>query len=87
MVHKNLIQEALCFTSDRFYQWRLLLDEYGPNKMHIKDIHNTVANAISRLDYGPVSNEKDNLMTLRYTPNKSTKHKQHPNLHEFGVGK
>ena len=30
--------------------------------MHIKEIHNTVANAILRLDYGPVSNDNDNWM-------------------------
>eukprot|EP00804_Cyclotella_cryptica_P031217 CCRYP_020316-RA/>CCRYP_020316-RA protein AED:0.32 eAED:0.32 QI:0/-1/0/1/-1/1/1/0/131 len=28
--HKNLIQDALGFTSDRVYQWRLLLKEFGP---------------------------------------------------------
>ena len=44
--HKKLIQEALGLTSDRVYQWRLLLEEYGPNIVHIKGIHNTVTNAI-----------------------------------------
>ena len=34
--HKNLIQEALGLTYDRVYQWRLLLEEYGPNIVHIK---------------------------------------------------
>ncbi len=47
MDHKNLIQEALGLTSDQVYRWRLLLEEYGPNIVHIKGIHNTVANAIS----------------------------------------
>ena len=28
--HKNLIQDALGLTSDRVYQWRLLLEDYGP---------------------------------------------------------
>ena len=28
--HKNLIQDALGLTSDRVYQWRLLLEEIGP---------------------------------------------------------
>ena len=64
MDHKNLIQEALGLTSNRVYRWRLLLEEYGPNIVHIKGIHNTVANAISQLDYGPVSNDKDNWMTF-----------------------
>ncbi len=48
--HKNLIQDALGLTSDRVNPLRLLLEEYGAKIMHIKDIHNTVANAISRLD-------------------------------------
>ena len=62
--HKNLVQEALGFTSDRVYKLRLQLEEYGPNIVHIKGIHNTVADAISWLDYGPVSNDKDNQMTF-----------------------
>eukprot|EP00804_Cyclotella_cryptica_P022800 CCRYP_005016-RA/>CCRYP_005016-RA protein AED:0.47 eAED:0.57 QI:0/0/0/1/0/0/2/0/126 len=52
--HKNLMQDALGLTSDRVYRWRLLLEEYGPTVVYIKGIHNTVADAISRLDYGPV---------------------------------
>ena len=56
--HKNLIQDALGLTSDHVYRWRLLLEEYGPEVMHIKGIHNTVANAISRLDICPVQEEK-----------------------------
>jgi len=50
--HKNLIQEALGLTSDHVYQWSLLLEEFGPKMVHIKGIHNTVACAISRLDFG-----------------------------------
>ena len=55
--HKNLIQDAHGLTSDHVYWWRLLLEEFGPKIMHIKVIHNTVANAISRLDFGPVQDE------------------------------
>jgi hypothetical protein len=29
--HKNLMQKALGYTSDRVYRWRLLLEEFGPN--------------------------------------------------------
>ena len=32
--------------------------------MHIKGIHNTVADAISRLDFGPVQDDKANWMTF-----------------------
>eukprot|EP00804_Cyclotella_cryptica_P013217 CCRYP_007003-RA/>CCRYP_007003-RA protein AED:0.39 eAED:0.39 QI:0/0/0/1/0/0/2/0/224 len=45
--HKNLMQDALGLTSDRVYCWRLLLEEYGPNIVYIKGIHNKVADAIS----------------------------------------
>ncbi len=34
--HKNLIQDALGLTSDLVYQWRLLLEEFGPKIVHIK---------------------------------------------------
>jgi hypothetical protein len=56
--HKNLIQDALGMTSDRVYRWRLLLEEYGPEIIYIKGIHNTVADAISRLDTIPRQSEK-----------------------------
>ena len=62
--HKNLMQDALGLTSDRVYRWRLLLEEYGPTIEYIKGIHNTVADAISRLDHGPVSNDRYNWMTF-----------------------
>ncbi len=54
--HANLIRDALGMTSDRVYQWRLLLEEYGPKIVYIKGIHNTVADAISRLEYDPSVN-------------------------------
>jgi hypothetical protein len=37
--HKNLIRMALGMTSDRVYQWRLLLEEYRPKIVYIKGIH------------------------------------------------
>ena len=52
--HKNLMQEAFGLTSDRVYRWRLFLEEFGPGIMHIKGIQNTVADAISRLDFIPI---------------------------------
>ncbi len=62
--HKNLIQDALELTSDCIHRWILLLEEFGPKIMHIKGIHNTVADAISRLDFGSVKDEKTNWMTF-----------------------
>jgi hypothetical protein len=55
---------ALDLTSDHVYWWRLLLEEFSPKIMHIINIHDTVANAISRLDFGPFQDKKDNWMTF-----------------------
>jgi hypothetical protein len=54
--HGNLIRDALGMTSDRVCRWRLLLEEYGPKIVYIKGIHNTVADASSRLEYDPSIN-------------------------------
>jgi hypothetical protein len=54
--HKNLTRDALGLTSDRVYQWRLLLEENGPDIVYIKGIHNTVADAILWLEYDPSVN-------------------------------
>jgi hypothetical protein len=54
--HANLIRGALGMTLDHVYQWRLLLEEYGPKIVYIKGIHNTIADMISRLEYDPSIN-------------------------------
>ena len=54
--HKNLMRDALGLTLDQVYRWRLLLEEYGPEIIYIKGIHNTNANTISRLEYDPSVN-------------------------------
>ncbi len=63
--HKNLMRDALGLTSDRVYRWRLLLEEYGPEIVYIKGIHNTIADAISRRKYDPSVNKtaKSYIMT------------------------
>ena len=61
-VFRHLIQDALGLTSDRVDRWRLLLEKFSPKIMQIKGIHNTVANAISRLDFGLVQDENSNHM-------------------------
>jgi len=48
---KNLTQDGLGLTSDRVAHWRILLDEYAPEIIYINGIHNTVADAISGMDY------------------------------------
>ncbi len=49
-------------TSD-VYRWRLLLEEYAPEIIYIKEIHNTVADAISQLEYDPKLVNKTNEYT------------------------
>jgi hypothetical protein len=51
------MRDALGLTSDRVYQWRILLEEYGPKIVYIKGIHNTIADAVSRLEYDPSVNQ------------------------------
>jgi hypothetical protein len=55
--HANLRRDALGLTSDRVYQWRLLPEKYGPEIVYIKGIHNTVAGAVSLLEYDPSINQ------------------------------
>ncbi len=50
---KKFTRDALGLTSDRVYHWRLLLEEYALEIVHIKGIHNTVAVAILQLEYDP----------------------------------
>ena len=54
--HKNLTQDGLGLTSNRVTHWRILLEEYAPKIVYIKGIHNSVADALSRLNYDPKVN-------------------------------
>jgi hypothetical protein len=54
--HKHLTRDGLGLTSNRVTRWRMLLEEYAPKIIYIKGIHNTVTDAISRLDYDPKVN-------------------------------
>ena len=64
--HKNLTTKALELSSNRVYRWRLILEEYGPDIVYIKGAENTVADAISRLEFNPAlkNNSKQNWMTM-----------------------
>ncbi len=55
--HTDIIRDALGLTLDRVYQWRLLLEEYGPKIVYIKGIYNTIADAISPHEYDPSVNQ------------------------------
>jgi hypothetical protein len=63
--HQNLIRDALGSTSNRVCYWRILLEEYDPEIVYIKGIHNTVADAISCLDYDPLVNPRHTHMMIR----------------------
>ena len=56
--HKNLVQDALGFTSDRVYRWRLVLEEYGQEIVYIKGVTNIVADGLSRLEYDQSVNSR-----------------------------
>ncbi len=74
--HANLIRDALGMTLDRVYQWRLLLEEYGPKIVYIKGIHNTIADAISRLDYDPSVNQTAESYHMTKIKKRSSKRSQ-----------
>jgi hypothetical protein len=74
--HANLIGDALGMTSNHVYQWRLLLEEYGPKIVYIKGIHNTIADAISRLEYDPSVNRTAESYHLTKVKGRSSKRSQ-----------
>ena len=57
------MQKALGLTSDRVFRWRLIIKEYGPEIIYIKGELNTVADAISRLDFLPKADQKTDQKT------------------------
>jgi hypothetical protein len=56
MDHKNVTRDGLGLTSNRVYQWRLLLEEYAPTIFYIIGIHNTVLDTVLQLVYNPSLN-------------------------------
>jgi hypothetical protein len=52
------MQEYLGLTSNCAYRWCLLLEQYRPEITYIKGVDNTVADALSRLEYNPKKNLK-----------------------------
>ncbi len=69
--HKNLMRDALGLTLDQVYQWRLLLEEYGPKIAYIESIHNTIEDAISQLEYDPsVSQTAESYFTTKVKSSK-----------------
>jgi hypothetical protein len=66
----------LGMTLDRVYWWRLLLEEYGPEIVYIKGIHNTIADAISRLEYDPSINRTAENYHMMKVKKRSSKRSQ-----------
>jgi hypothetical protein len=57
--HTNLTRDALGMTSDHVYQWRLLLEEYGPKIVYILKAYTTLLQMPSHgLSMTPVSIEQ-----------------------------
>jgi hypothetical protein len=79
--YRNLIRDALDLSLDQVYQWRLLLEEYGPKTkiVYIKSIHNTIADTISQLEYDPGVNQTA-VSYLMTKVNKSSKCSQRQSL-------
>jgi hypothetical protein len=74
--YANLIRDALSLTSDQVYQWRLLLEEYGPKIIYIKGIHNTIADAVLRLEYDPSVNRTAESFHTMKVRNKQSRQRQ-----------
>jgi hypothetical protein len=74
--HENLMRAALNVTLYRVYQWRLLLDEYGPKIVCIKDIHNTEADTVLRLEYEPSVNQTAESFHMTKVRNRKSRQKQ-----------
>jgi hypothetical protein len=74
--HANLMRDALGLTLDQVYQWRLLLEEYGPQIVYIKGIHNTVADAVLRLQYDPSVNQTSESLYMTKVRNRKSRQKQ-----------
>ncbi len=74
--HPNLMRDSLGLTSDRVYQWRLLLEEYGPKTVYIKGIHNNIADAVSRLEYDPSINQTAKSFYMTKVRNSKSRQRQ-----------
>ena len=62
--HKNLESDLAHLTSQMGLRWRLLIEEYGIVIKYIKGVTNTVADALSRLDF--TATKSDNASTVEY---------------------
>ncbi len=70
--HANLMRDALGLTLDQVYRLRLLLEEYRPEIVYIKGIHNTMADAVSWLEYDPSVNKTAESFNMTKVRNNSS---------------
>jgi hypothetical protein len=74
--HANLMRDSLDLTSDWVYQWRLLLEEDWPKIVNIKGIHNTLVDAVSRLEYDPSVNQTSESFYMTKVRNSKSRQRQ-----------
>jgi hypothetical protein len=74
--HTNLMRDALGLNSDQVYQWRLLLEEYGPAIVYIKGIHSTIADTVSWLEYDPSVNQTAEIFHTMKVRDKKSRQRQ-----------
>ncbi len=79
--HKNLTHDALGLISDRVYHWWLLLEDFAPEIVYIKGIHNSVTDAISWLDYNPEVNPTSKFKLLHLWCTSKTRN--HSEMEDF----
>ena len=86
------MQQALGLTSGRVYCWRLIIEEYGPEIIYIKRKVNTVADAISRIDFPPKAHlinkpDKKNwtILTKRWCAVAADSHKNSSEEHTMDI--
>ena len=70
------MRDALGLTLDQVYQWWLLLEEYGPEIVYIKSIHNTIIDAVSWLEYDPSVNQTAESFHTTKVRNKKSRQRQ-----------
>ena len=68
--------------NSRVYRWQLLIEEFSPQIEYIKGVDNTVADAISRLEYNPELNPTRDCF-LNYKVGSSGLHQKRPENHNF----
>ena len=74
--HANLMRDTLGLTLDKVYQWRLLLEEYKPKIVYIEGLHNTVADAVSQLEYDPSINQTAKSYYMTKVKNSKSRQRQ-----------